>query len=354
MRARQTRSFQRTLVLLNYLSLGLLQFFFMLTKLLGWHPYLVIVMVVLLAVLVSTFIPVHLATGYWRLIHTSSARLNEDELRLTRTALALAFVWFVVLTMMGVYFKLYVMFNRLNIVDLLAILYLANTLPSSCLAWGTGRSLNWREALMVWVTRLLAIFAVVAALFVLNLLVIRPWQQHWGATTEEVNRAMPGDELVERADFNATRAVTVNAAPEDVWPWLVQMGYQRAGFYSYDSLDNAGIPSARRIIPEFQDLEAGDRIQVGKGAFMTVISLEPPVSLVLQFENGPWAGNTWDWGVYAQGAGQTRLVSRVRATYDWSFPHILPWMFIDTFEIIMMRRCLLGIKERVEAYPAST
>jgi hypothetical protein len=79
---------------------------------------------------------------------------------------------------------------------------------------------------------------------------LRPWQLRWGATDDELRRAMPGDELVTRPSFNATRAVTVQAQPSVIWPWIVQIGFGRAGWYSYDLLDNLGRPSARRIIAE--------------------------------------------------------------------------------------------------------
>ena len=69
----------------------------------------------------------------------------------------------------------------------------------------------------------------------------RHWHSRWGATADEVRSPMPGDELVKRASFNATRAITIDAPPEKVWPWIVQMGYRRAGFYTYDLLDNAGL-----------------------------------------------------------------------------------------------------------------
>ena len=81
---------------------------------------------------------------------------------------------------------------------------------------------------------------------------------HLGATAAEVLRPLPSDDLVLAPTFNATRAITIEAPPELVWPWIVQMGLTRAGWYSYDLLDNLGRPSARRIIPELQDLEPGD------------------------------------------------------------------------------------------------
>jgi hypothetical protein len=78
---------------------------------------------------------------------------------------------------------------------------------------------------------------------------IRPWQLRWGATDDEVASVMPGDDVVQQPTFDATRAVTIQARPEAIWPWLVQMGMTRAGWYSYDWLDNLGRPSAQRIIP---------------------------------------------------------------------------------------------------------
>ena len=79
----------------------------------------------------------------------------------------------------------------------------------------------------------------------------RHWHMRWGATDDEVRGPMPGDDIVPRASFNATRAITIEAPPERVWPWIVQMGYRRAGFYTYDLLDNAGYESANRILRSF-------------------------------------------------------------------------------------------------------
>jgi hypothetical protein len=86
----------------------------------------------------------------------------------------------------------------------------------------------------------------------------RHWHLRWGATDAEVVSAMPGDEIVPDASFTATRAITIAALPEEVWPWIVQIGTGRAGFYSYDLFDNAARPSADRILPEFQETQMGD------------------------------------------------------------------------------------------------
>jgi hypothetical protein len=87
---------------------------------------------------------------------------------------------------------------------------------------------------------------------------VQPWQHRWGATDEEVGAAMPGDDLIPDA-ASTTRAISIAAPPEQVWPWLAQLGFGRAGWYSYDWIDNDGQPSADRIIPELQQLQVGVR-----------------------------------------------------------------------------------------------
>ena len=111
---------------------------------------------------------------------------------------------------------------------------------------------------------------------------VRPWQLSWGATPDEVSHPLPGDELVTRPTFNATRAITIAASPEEIWPWLVQVGLTRAGWYSYDILDNLGRPSARHIIPELQNLAPGDVVPMspdGKQG-MQVHSIDEPHSMI--------------------------------------------------------------------------
>jgi len=173
----------------------------------------------------------------------------------------------------------------------------------------------------------------------------RPWALTWGSTDEEIARAMAGDEVLENPTFNATRAVTIEATPEEIWPWIVQIGYRRAGLYSYDVLDNDGIPSAERILPEYQTLEVNDLIPLSKSAYVRVTRLEPPKSMVLVFEvTGAWSDATWVWGLYPEDGSHTRLVTRLRANAKGVRSRI----FLDLGEIIMMRKCMLGIKRRVE------
>ena len=178
---------------------------------------------------------------------------------------------------------------------------------------------------------------------------IRPWTKRWGATDEEVRRPMPGDAIVRRADYVATRAITIRATPEEVWPWLVQIGSGRAGWYSYDRLDNGGQPSATEILPEFQSLEIDQLVPMipGDEVGVWVKEIDPGRRVLWWDRKGEY---TWEWTLEPLGPGSTRLVSRLRATY----PPLLSTRTLyatvaTTGDIVMMRRCLLGIRDRAEA-----
>ena len=173
--------------------------------------------------------------------------------------------------------------------------------------------------------------------------IYRPWQMNWGATEQEILRAMPGDRVVGQSSFTATRAVTIKASPEQIWPWLLQLGYKRAGFYSWDILDNDRIPSAENILPEFQHLEKGDRLPLSADSDAIVDILETNKHLALIFLPDSLA--TWVWGLYPTETGNTRMVTRLRVHTDSHMPQFL----LEYFEIIMMRKHMLGIKRRAEA-----
>jgi len=176
-------------------------------------------------------------------------------------------------------------------------------------------------------------------------IIYRPWALTWGSTDSEIARSMPGDEILDQPTFDATRAVSIKATAEEIWPWILQIGYQRAGFYSYDGLDNDGVPSAERILPEYQTLEVGDLIPLSKSANARVIEFEPPRFMVLVFEvDGTWSSATWAWGLYAEDASHTRLVTRLRVNPE----DVRSRAVLDLCEIIMMRKCMLGIQRRAE------
>jgi hypothetical protein len=181
------------------------------------------------------------------------------------------------------------------------------------------------------------------------LLIYRPLQLHWGATREEVRGAMPGDAMQPKPTFNATRAVTIQARPESVWPWLVQMGYRRAGWYGYDWIDNDGIPSSTQILPEWQHLKVGDTIPIWRYTEFRVTTLEPHRYLVFASETGR---DSMALGLHPAGPNRTRLVWRIRlAPYNWKSPWIAAQLFTDFADFIAVRQNLLGIKARAEGVP---
>jgi hypothetical protein len=188
--------------------------------------------------------------------------------------------------------------------------------------------------------------ALLVALIALFQFAYRPWQRTWGATAEEVLRGMPGDEIVANPTFNATRAVEIRARPEEVWPWIVQIGFRKAGFYSHDWLDNDRIPSAEEIILRFQNLRVGDTIPLSQTAEARIEILEPNefMLLVVESESAGHETWTWAWGLYRAEPNTTRLVTRLRVELDSSFSNL----YLDAFEIVMMSKCLRGIKGRVE------
>ncbi|MGZ3615923.1 MAG: hypothetical protein ACXWOL_03420 [Ktedonobacteraceae bacterium] len=176
----------------------------------------------------------------------------------------------------------------------------------------------------------------------------RPWHSRWGATDDEVMHAMPGDELIEKPTFNVTRAITIHARPEEIWPWIVQIGYGRAGFYSYDLLDNLGKPSADHIIPELQHIEIGTWIPMsGKVSEETAFR-------VMAFKPDSWmlwdkAASTWAWKLIPFNEESTRLIIRLKCQYRWTRPTIVTDLaLMEIGDFPMMRQLMLGIKQRAE------
>jgi hypothetical protein len=176
--------------------------------------------------------------------------------------------------------------------------------------------------------------------------IYRPLQLRWGAIDDEVRRAMPGDEIQASPVFNATRAMTIRARPEQVWPWVAQIGYRRAGWYGYDWIDNDGIPSSDRILPEWQSLKVGDSIPIWRGNNFPVVVVEPNRYLVFE---SPDRRDSMAIGLCAAEPETTRLVWRIRlGGYWWSSPWIFAQLFADLSDFIAVRQAMEGIKARAE------
>ncbi len=179
----------------------------------------------------------------------------------------------------------------------------------------------------------------------------RHWHRRWGTTEEEASDPLPGDELLAHPSFSATRAIDIAAPPEEVWPWLVQVGCLRAGFYSDDLLDNLGHPSAREIEPQLQHLVAGSLIPM---------SPHPSVAssfCVMSFDVPRWLlwgkhDSTWSWSLSPTPDQGTRLVTRLQATYDWHHPMsaLAGKVLLEFGDFAMQRRMLRGIRDRAEAH----
>jgi hypothetical protein len=196
---------------------------------------------------------------------------------------------------------------------------------------------------------------VILTLAALYWLSIRRWMSRWGATTPDLSRVMAGDSLLVDPTYSGTMAVSVNAPPEDIWPWLVQIGYQRGGLYSYDWLDRLvgylDRPSATCILPKFQHLAVGDEIPLGRGPGWPVAVVEPRRALVLDMRNTGGFDWVWQFGLYPVDEKQTRLVSRSRVRTRTVWARLFTYA-IEPAGFLMTRRMLIGIKDRAEALRA--
>lgn len=180
------------------------------------------------------------------------------------------------------------------------------------------------------------------------------WLWTWGAAPGERLRALPGDELIPAPRLSTTRAISIAAPPAAIWPWLAQIGWQRAGWYSYDALERlAGVAdfadgprSARRIVPELQALAVGDPIRLGPEPMpaFVVAQIEPERALVLS-----GAGASWTFVLEPHGADATRLIVRFRLTYPLTCANRLLWGVSEAAHMIMERKMLRGIRQRVQA-----
>jgi hypothetical protein len=179
--------------------------------------------------------------------------------------------------------------------------------------------------------------------------ILRPWHLKWGAFDNELTINYPGDTIVIKPDFNAIRGITIEAMPSDIWKWIVQIGSKRAGWYSIDWIDNSGIPSSEEIIPESQEISVGQFIP-----FTPDQKNGMWVKEFKEYEYILWIDNagkaTWVWYLIPFGQNSTRLITKLRTKYTWTSFWIIYYLIYDLGDIIMMSKCMKGIKRRAEKH----
>jgi uncharacterized protein YndB with AHSA1/START domain len=201
-------------------------------------------------------------------------------------------------------------------------------------------------------------------------LLVRPRMLRWGATNEEVDRAYPGADLIPDGQRSATMAVTIEAPPARVWPWLVQMGADRGGWYSWDRLDNWGRSSTERIHSEWQRISVGDRFAGTPDGSQSweVAALEPQRFLGLRmsldlrghrFDPGAgsrprsYTDSLWGFLLEELPGGRTRLVvSGYWALRPRGLQPIISFLFLEPWHWIMQTRQFANLKRRAERDPA--
>jgi len=192
----------------------------------------------------------------------------------------------------------------------------------------------------------------------------REWVRRWGATEDEQERQLPGDDLIQKAVYESTHAIVIDAPPSAVWPWLVQMGQGRGGFYSYDWVERLGgldIESADEVIPELQSLGEGAIVRLAPNTALLAAVVDPPHAFVLrairdvETKEPPAPSDpgyfNWSWAFVIEPEEQdrSRLIIRLRAdtaqTPPFNFLGPVVW---EPLHLLMERKMLRGIRDRAE------
>lgn len=197
---------------------------------------------------------------------------------------------------------------------------------------------------------------------------LRGWYNRWGATAAELQRALPGDDLLPRPRQAFTRAVTINAPPDRVWPWIAQIGQGRGALYSYELLENIArcdMHNLNHIDPALQHIQPGDRVRLGPegypvykvhtvepGRYLLLVGADPATGAVPDLTQNPAAYTFSTWLFYLEPDGRSRTRLIMRGLLDFappSFGFRLLWGVTEPIGFVMMRRMLIGIRQRAEA-----
>ncbi len=186
----------------------------------------------------------------------------------------------------------------------------------------------------------------------------RDWRRRWGARPGEPDPSLPGEELIPNPAWDYTHAVSIAAPPEQVWPWIAQLGQGRGGFYSYERLENmfgCQITNTDQVLPDFQAPAVGDEIRLHPTSPpLHVAVVEPGRSLVLRGspmnDVQPETDNIWSFHLEPEPTGQCRLIERGKTVHGTSITDRLFFspVLIEPIGFVMSREMLLGIKERAE------
>lgn len=190
-----------------------------------------------------------------------------------------------------------------------------------------------------------------AILVVIVIAMLMPWMDRWGATDAEIAASFSGDELVPSPRLTYTRSISINATPAEIYPWIVQLGAEKGGMYSYSWFETnilqCELINADRIHEEWQNLKVGDPMKMCPGTSgpppYEIAILESNHGIVMGHkDNSAWV-EVWQFHLVPRQDGTTRLVIRSRNAAEG-----LLWDMIRPGEFIMSRGMLLGIKERAE------
>ena len=214
--------------------------------------------------------------------------------------------------------------------------------------------------------RLLALLGSLAVIFAAFLLLVRPWYLRWGATDYDTRRALPGDEIIPNAATQETRAITIAAPIERVWPWVAQLGQDRGGFYSFDLLENlvgGEMPTVDVLRPAAQEWRLGDKLwmypstKAGGVGFATLRTYLPGRALGFAtrgFGTAPTAPEDGSWAFFLEPTltGETRLLIRGRVAPGRSLGGVIfDRLVFEPVHFAMERRTMLGLKELAEGSP---
>ncbi|MBL8120310.1 MAG: hypothetical protein JNJ78_22460 [Anaerolineae bacterium] len=210
----------------------------------------------------------------------------------------------------------------------------------------TALPINRRSLLERRFSRLLLLLLAMALLGFSYYVVVRPWHMRWGATETERVMPLPGDRFIPPGAIVSTRAITINAPPQAVWPWLMQIGQGRAGFYSHDWLENlfaARMENVEVLDPSIPPLQIGDQVSMQHdGPALTVSVVEPERAL---------AFDGWTLYLHPQQDGTTRLIVRYPfAVGESLWDKVYYYAIFEEWHFVMETGMMLGIKQRAEAH----